>query len=70
MIDVIRNVATRPETDQMRVIGGRTNGNDFGCSTIKVAEVMCNLLELIRSKYLAIFDLVQNDRVMCWLGLI
>lgn len=53
----------------MRVICGRTNGNGFGRSTVKVAEIVCDFLELVCSKHLVVSDLVQYDDVMCRLGL-
>ena len=64
MIDVIRYVATRPETDQMRIIGRRTDGNGFGCSTLQVAEVMGYFFEPICVKLSALLTLVQKYRVV------
>lgn len=54
----------------MRIISRRTDGNGFGCSTIKVAQVVCDFFELICSKLFAVIHLVQNDRIVSWLCLV
>lgn len=70
MVDVIRYVATRPETDQMHIIGRRTDGDGFGCSALQVAEVMGDFFEPVCIELSALLTLVQKYRVVGWLCLV
>ena len=58
VIDVVGNVTTCAEADQMRVISRRTNRNGFGCPSVDVAEMMGDFLELVPVELLALLDLV------------
>ena len=42
----------------MRIISRGTDGDGFGCSSVEVAKMMCDLFELVRIKLLALLDLV------------
>lgn len=70
LIDIVRNVATRAETDQMRIVSGRTDRDCFGCSSVNIAKMMCDPLKLVCIKLCFLRNFVQNDHVMRWLCLI
>lgn len=70
VVDIVRNIATRAETNQMRVIRGRTDRDCFGCSSVNIAKMMCDSIKLICIKLFVLRNFVQNDHVMRWLCLI
>lgn len=70
VIDIAGNVATRAETDQMRIISRRTDRNCLGCSSVNIAKMMCDSFKRICIKLFVLLNFVQNDRVMRWFCLI
>ena len=58
VIDVVGNVTTCAEADQMRIISRRTDGNGFCCPSVQIAEMMRDFLELVPVELFALLDLV------------
>ncbi len=44
---VVGEVAARTQTNQMRIVRRGADRDRFGCPALKVAQIVCNLFEIV-----------------------